>query len=478
MKSILLGVIAMFLLQIGNAQQKMDAPVFIAPPYLQIGTHPTAQSLELMWHVGDEDADWQVEYQTVKAVSWITGSVPTFVKVAVAGITAHRVYKTTFDKLTSSSSFNYRVLKNKQVVFTATGQAPKNSGQAFRCVVFGDIGAGTPEAIQIAKGVYAAKPDMVVVPGDIVYDNGLVSEYRSRFWPIYNAEKLDSVGGPLMRSFPFVGNVGNHDLETRDLDKHPDALAYYYYWAQPLNGADVKEGGAMVPMLKGSDANKKAFMDAAGAAYPKMANFSFDYGNAHWLMLDADNYVDWTDKALQDYVAKDLADAKNTVWKFVVFHHPGFNSSHEHFEQQQMRMLAPVFEKGGVDVVFNGHVHNYQRSFPLTFVPDNKGIPLMGGKDGKSPRGRLVVGQWTLDKAFDGKTNTHPKGIIYLVTGAGGQDLYNPEQEATPDTWQKFTSKFVSTVHTFTVADVKAKTLTINQTDAEGKVRDSFTITK
>jgi hypothetical protein len=48
---------------------------------------------------------------------------------------------------------------------------------------------------------------------------------------------------------------------------------------------------------------------------------------------------------------------------------------------------------------------------------------------------------------YDGIKNTQAKGIIYVVTGAGGQDLYNPEQENDPDSWQKFTSKFVSTKH-------------------------------
>ena len=34
-----------------------------------------------------------------------------------------------------------------------------------------------------------------------------------------------------------------------------------------------------------------------------------------------------------------------------------------------MRILAPTFEAGKVDLVFNGHVHNYQRTYPMTFVP-------------------------------------------------------------------------------------------------------------
>jgi acid phosphatase type 7 len=325
---------------------------------------------------------------------------------------------------------------------------------------------------------YLAKPDYLVVPGDIVYERGLISEYRQKFWPIYNAEKADTAGAPIMRTSPMVAAPGNHDTDTRDLDKFPDALAYYYYWEQPLNGPLGVEGGPLVPNMIANETNKKAFLDAAGEAYLKMGNYSFDYANAHWTVIDSNPYVNFADTTIQNWVAKDLANSKNATWHFVMFHHPGFNSAVEHAEQQHLRLISPIFEKGGVDVVFNGHVHNYQRSFPLTFKPMGKGTLMVGGRDGKVVRGRVVPGHWTLDKTFDGKFNTKPNGIIYLITGAGGQDLYNPEQEKDPDSWQKFTDKFISNVHSLSVVDIDGSTLTLRQLDTEGHELDSFKITK
>ncbi len=458
------------------AQSTTDT-VFIAKPYLQIGYHPSPTALELMWQAGDANAVWSVEEKASKGSSWKKMQNPTTTKVAVANLSVHYIYRAALTDLTPGTTFSYRVLRNTKVVFTSDAKSLKTADQPYRFVAFGDVGAGTTEAKKIAQQVYAAKPDLVMIPGDIVYDYGLLSEYRTRFWPIYNAESGDEQGAPLIRSIPFVAAPGNHDGDTRDLNKYPDALAYYALWDQPLNGPLGKEGGSLVPTLTGTDQNKAAFLSAAGDAYPRMNNFSFNYGNAHYTFLDADTYVDWTDSTLVKWVANDLAGAANAVWKFVVYHHPGFNSSREHYEQQQMRLLAPTFEKGGVDVVFNGHVHNYQRSFPLHFVPDNAGMALSASKAGK-PRGRLVGGRWMLDKAFNGSANTKPNGVIYLVTGAGGQDLYNPEQTNDPDSWQKFTDKFVSTVHSFTVADVNGKQLTIRQLSVEGKQLDSFIIKK
>ncbi len=452
--------------------------IFVNSPYLQIGNHTSANSMQVLWHAAPVNAEWKLEYRSAEQKNWTANDTIYFNTVAVEGIAAHRVYHAGITHLIAGSQFSYRIWNNGKIVFTADAQAVKKADQSYRFVAFGDIGAEKPDQKRLAVQAFKAKPDFVVVPGDIVYENGLISEYNQKFWPVYNADKLNDSAAPIMRSVPFIAAVGNHDADNRDLDKFPDALAYYLFWDQPLNGPLGKEGGTLVPVLKGSDAHKKAFIDAAGATYPRMANFSFDYGNAHWTVLDADTYVDWTDKELTDWVAKDLSASRDAVWHFVMFHHPGFNSSREHYEQQQMRLLSPIFEAGKVDVVFNGHAHNYQRSYPLLFIPDKKGTLLVGGKDNKIVRGRVVNGRWVLDKTYDGKTNTTANGIIYIVTGAGGQELYNPEQEADSDSWQKFTYKFISTLHSLTVADVDGKSLTIRQVSAEGKEIDSFKLTK
>jgi acid phosphatase type 7 len=448
---------------------------FVVKPYLQLGSSPTNHSLQLLWH-GDEVAAWLAEYKA--GTKWMKAENVSTSKITTAGITPFTVYNASFTALTPGSTFMYRVSKNGKIVFAADAKAPKSADQAFRFVASGDMGAGTKEAKQIATGMYNANADFVTISGDIVYEYGLISEYKTKFWPIYNTDKVDAEGVPLMRSTPFVAAVGNHDADTRDLDKYPDALAYYLFWDQPMNGPVGTEGGKFVPVLKGSEANIKAFKDGAGDKYPRMVNYSFNYGNAHFTVLDADTYVDWTDSTLKAWVANDLANAKDATWKFVLFHHPGFNSAREHFEQQQMRLLSPIFEKGNVDIVLMGHVHNYQRSFPMTFAPDKNGTLLVGGKEGKTIRGRVVNGKWTLDKTFDSKNFTKPKGVIYIVTGAGGQALYNPEQNNDPDSWQKFTDKFVSNIHSFSQIDVNGKTLKMKQIDTNGKEIDALEITK
>jgi acid phosphatase type 7 len=67
---------------------------------------------------------------------------------------------------------------------------------------------------------------------------------------------------------------------------------------------------------------------------------------------------------------------------------------------------------------------------------------------------------------------------VYIVTGAGGQTLYNPEQQKKPETWQKFTVKFISEVHSFTVVDIHGGELRLEQVSEDGDILDQILITK
>src|SRR5262249_39408557 len=153
---------------------------------------------------------------------------------------------------------------------------------------------------------------------------------------------------------------GNHDLIERDLDRCPDGLAYFPLWSLPQNGPIGTPGAAHTPDLRGKVERQRKFLDLAGAAYPRMANYSFDYGGAHWTVLDTNTYVDWTDPELRAWLERDLASdvARDATWRFVALHHPPFHSSKTHADEQRTRVLAELLERLRVDIVFCGHIHN------------------------------------------------------------------------------------------------------------------------
>ena len=65
-------LLALIVLNIYAARcQNKNEKLFFAPPYLQIGSEPSAQSLELLWQSTDETASWTVEHKTDLIDSWI-----------------------------------------------------------------------------------------------------------------------------------------------------------------------------------------------------------------------------------------------------------------------------------------------------------------------------------------------------------------------------------------------------------------------
>jgi predicted MPP superfamily phosphohydrolase len=430
--------------------------------------------------IGDKDK-WAVEARQTDKDKW-QRQKPPVARVMVNSVPIEErlfSFETTIGHLKKGMPFEYRVLKNESEVFKAQAISKKSAEQPFRFVMFADVGALTLGQKKVAYQVYDKKPDFIICGGDVVYTHGLLSEYLEKFFPVYNAETANPTeGAPIMRSIPTIGVIGNHDIGLGDnkagvdLDtRHDDGMAFFKIWSEPLNGPITDRHSKNVRQLLGSEANVAKYLAATEGKYPRMAIYSYDYGNSHWLVLDANYYMDWTDEALRAWVDKDLAgsDAK---WKFVCFHQPGFSFDASHYKEQRMRLLSDLFEKNHVDVVFAGHAHDYQRSFPLTFKGQREGGKLVMNKDG------TVDGDFSFDKNYDGEKRVLPKGIIYIVSGAGGAPLYGPISDKDPSIKRTFTDKFIAETHSFTVCDVHDLKLTVNQVSEDGKVVDTFIIDK
>src|SRR5205085_4555597 len=90
--------------------------------------------------------------------------------------------------------------------------------------------------------------------------------------------------------------------------------------------------------------------------------YSFDFGDIHFVGLDTTKSL--TAQILA-WLAADL-DASPRRWKMVFFHHTMYSCGLYHGTTTSLvNALAPVFEAHGVNVVFYGHDHHFERSFPI-----------------------------------------------------------------------------------------------------------------
>jgi len=379
-------------------------------------------------------------------------------------------YVAKLTNLPLDSEVRYRVMLGSNVVREAAFRTRASAEKPIRFALVGDMVNGKAAQNAIAKRIAGEKPDFMLALGDIVYPTGRVNQYMHYFWKTYN-EPGEGGEAPFMASVPIYPVLGNHDVGAK-LPLIPDALGAYYFLHPPKNGPG---DGPWTTPLGPDKAVAAKFRTLNVDSYPHLSAYSFDYGPAHVMVLDSNQSGNVDAPKLRAWVDEDLKSTK-ACWKFVCFHNPSFSSSGQHYTEQSVRLWHPIFEARGVDMVFTGHVHNYQRTVPLKFAPSSPK---------RDKKGR-VDGTFTLDKTFDGESNTRPNGVIHIVAGGGGATLYGPGIEKTApllkrehgDNYADYTARMVVDRHSYVAIDLTPEKLTLRAIDVDGKPIETISVTK
>jgi len=138
--------------------------------------------------------------------------------------------------------------------------------------------------------------------------------------------------------------------------------------------------------------------------------YSFDYQNVHFtVMSDYLPYEAGSEQYtfVQNDLAKAAADA-NIDWIVIVHHDQEYASTKIHEipdENEWKEAYHPLFEQYNIDLVLQGHQHNYQRTYPIKYDSDTPISPII------TERNR--------------STNTNPEGQIFLTVGTAGASLHS-----------------------------------------------------
>ena len=362
-----------------------EGPRFMVEAYLQ---YVTRTGITVMWET-EEACTAVVEYGSTfpPKLRAKVEKVAVMGEVALAGLEPNTKY---FYRVVCTDAQG-RKLEGKPLTFmTAPGAA-----DAFSFTIIGDTQRNPVVTGKIAKLMWERRPNFVIHCGDVV-DNGNAKVQ----WTGDLFKPCNELFGRVA-VFPCIGN---HEKNSPN---------YYKYFALP----------------------KPEYY------------YSYSYGNTDFFVLDTNTLRDLTPKGEQ-YKWLDKALAASTAkWKVCYHHHPAYSSDDDDFGNSwkgkttsgdlRVRNLVTLYEKYKVDVVLNGHVHVYERTWPIR-----------GGK-------------------VDQKD-----GIVYVTSGGGGGRLEN--FAPTPAFFKR---QFRSDYH-YCYVTVQNGTFDLTAFDQEGRQFDHFTLRK
>ena len=456
---------------------------FIVKPYLQLGDNDCPSQfpqLELAWHAPRSKHEWVVAFKPTDSTTWTDVQGVEAVSVKIEGIENHYRYTCLFEELENGKRYEYRIQWQGITVFHAEFNAPRGEGANYRVAVVGDIGDGSEHARAVVHRLCEEAPDLTVLAGDIVYKSGRFSEYLANYFPVLNADSCHTeCGAPFIRSHLVTASVGNHDVKVPKSDRDRELpgkkegqvnlFAYDLLWSHPTNGPKGLKKKHYD--LSGGNEKYNLITDQFGTSFAGKTNFSYTYGNSFWLHLDGNDYMDWTDPKLRKWICTQLDSARDCRWKFVVIHQPPFTCDAKYCTEQKGRLLCDIFEAYGVDVVFSGHCHLYERSYPIQFCLEPQSDGSLVSEEG------LVNGRLRLDHQFDGDKIRKTAGVIYITTGTGGHELdeeHHPDMENLPP----YSSKVDKDRYSVSVVDISNDRLEFKQVASDGELVDQFILEK
>ncbi|HET7559175.1 MAG TPA: metallophosphoesterase family protein, partial [Limnochordia bacterium] len=358
-------------------------------------------------------------------------------------------YEATFTELEPGTRYYYAVYDGERKVLGGDPDhhfrtsPPPGSHTPFRFWTFGDSGRNNQAQydVQAAMRRYTAadgRPlDLFLHCGDMAYSSGTDWEFQGRFFKPYAKTLRQVVLWPTMSNHEGVSSDGATDTGP-----------YYDAFVLPTEG------------------------QAGGVPSGTESFFSFEYANAHFVCLNT-YAVDLSPEApMARWLVADLAAAQSerrADWIIAYWHHsPYTKGSHDSDTEAGLidvrAQIMPLLEAGGVDLIFNGHSHVYERSM------------LMDGAYGTPTSAeRCILDDGDGDPAGNGpyrkSRGLRPhEGTVVVVVGCGGTPV---ARRGTMPVMRRVLSENGSVL-----VDVDGETLTAVMVNAAGEVRDRFQIVK
>jgi hypothetical protein len=261
--------------------------------------------------------------------------------------TQHSVLLTS---LTPNTRYVFEVTYGGEVQYTGIYKTLPSATDpiTIKTVLGGDQGSNKT-ATEMTASLFGVTPDVIIVGGDIAYDNAIPACYYS--WDLW-FNQFDSLNKQLGYHVPLILGIGNHDVGYRAFTGNqpdPKNLPFFFQFF-PQHYA--KAGPAVPPMSE-----RKSY-------------YHHIIGKSIYFSLDSNYVVDYKGPQL-DWI-KTICNAHPTYAKFAYYHVPTYTTCFDELDNDEEKRdyakehWAPVFEQYHFRGIFENHVHMLKKTFPLT----------------------------------------------------------------------------------------------------------------
>ncbi|MEV0179498.1 metallophosphoesterase family protein [Streptomyces sp. NPDC050625] len=254
--------------------------------------------------------------------------------------------------------------------------------QPFTFTAFGDQGVSY-HALANDSLILGQNPAFHLHAGDIAYGDpagqGKTTDtgFDSRTWDqfLYQTESV-------AKQIPWMVSYGNHDMEAW---YSPNGYGgEEARWTLPDNGPDPKNLPGVYSFVYGNTAIVS--LDPNDVSFEIPANLGISGGTQ----------TTWFEGQLKKFRA-----SKDIDFIIVFFHHCAYCTSTAHASEGGVRQeWVPLFDKYQVDLVINGHNHQYERTDVIKGNEVTKKLPI------------------------GGTAYSDTEGVVYVTAGAAGRSLY------------------------------------------------------
>jgi predicted phosphodiesterase len=202
---------------------------------------------------------------------------------------------------------------------------------------------------------------MILHAGDLSY-----ADCNQPLWDIYG-----KMIEPLAKRIPWMVCAGNHEIEYNGTNKNGLFTAFEKRYQMPYI-QEAEFGDFLIDV---------AIKPSTNLPYctPSIFQMEYNYGNSFYFFESGSAHIIYLNPySNSNYNSKqyiwlknnlEMIDRNNTPWVIVVMHCPWYSSNVNHYGDTQTVIMRESMEKlfyeNNVNIVFSGHVHAYERSYPV-----------------------------------------------------------------------------------------------------------------